>query len=175
MSRKIAITTPTGNVGSKVAARLAGEPGIELLLLIRDPARVQDLVDRGARAVATDLGSLDEVLAATQGVDALFWLTPQNFQEEEAIVAGYQRYGRIAAEAVNSMGFAERGRCTCQSEPTRCCRWPPPATSPASRLVSSSTRAGRGAELCPSSDPLTPRLQTRPGRSAKVSDGRWST
>ncbi len=102
MSRKIAITTATGNVGSKVAARLAGEPGVELLLLVRDPARVQDLVDRGARAVATDLGSLDEVLAATQGVDALFWLTPQNFQEEEAIVAGYQRYGRIAAEAVKT-------------------------------------------------------------------------
>ncbi len=102
MSRRIAITTPTGNVGSKVAARLAGKPGIELVLLVRDPTRVQDLVDRGARAVATDLGSLDDVLAATEGADALFLLTPQTFREDEPIVAGYQRYGRIAAEAVKA-------------------------------------------------------------------------
>ena len=112
MSLKIAITTPTGNIGSKVAALLVGKPGIELVLLARDPSRVQQLVDRGARAVAADLSSLEDVLVATQGVDALFWLTPQNFHKDEPIVAGYQRYGRIAAEAVKANGI---GRVVHQS------------------------------------------------------------
>ena len=106
MSRRIAMTTPTGNVGSKVSARLVETPGIELVLLVRDPARVQDLVDRGARAVATDLARLDDVLTATNGADALFWLTPQNFHNDEPIVSGYQRYGRIAAEAVKTNGIS---------------------------------------------------------------------
>ena len=103
MTRKIAITTPTGNTGRALTARLldANEnKQLEIVLLARDPGKVRAFTERGARV---EKGSLDDaafVARATEGVDALFWLTPQNFEPGEEVRAGYNRYGRIAAEAV---------------------------------------------------------------------------
>ncbi len=56
-------------------------------------ARCAEFTERGARV---ENGSLDDaafVARATQGVDALFWLTPQNFEAGEEVRAGYERYG----------------------------------------------------------------------------------
>ncbi len=108
MTTKIAITTPTGKNGSALTKRLldvAKENQLEIVLLARDPEKVREFTERGARV---ERGSQDDgafVARATEGVDALFWLTPQNFEPGEEVRAGYNRYGRVAAEAVKRNGI----------------------------------------------------------------------
>ncbi len=108
MTTKIAITTPTGKSGRYLTERLLDavtEKQLEIVLLARDPERVRSFTERGARV---EKGSLDDagfVARATEGVDALYWLTPQNFEPGEEVRAGYNRYGRIAAEAVKGNGI----------------------------------------------------------------------
>ena len=109
MTTKIAITTPTGKNGRALTKRLldvANENQLEIVLLARDSEKVREFSDRGARV---EKGSLDDavfVARVTAGVDALFWLTPQNFEPGEEVRAGYNRYGRIAAEAVKQNGIS---------------------------------------------------------------------
>ena len=108
MTTKIAITTPTGKNGRAVTERLldvASEKHLEILLLARDPEKVRDFTERGA---TVEQGSLDDagfVARATKGVDALFWITPANFEPGEEVRAGYGRYGRVAAEVVKANGI----------------------------------------------------------------------
>jgi len=108
MTTKIAITTPTGKNGSALTKRLldaAKENQLEIVLLARDPEKVREFTERGARV---EKGSQDDgafVARATEGVDALFWATPQNFEAGEEVRAGYNRYGRVAAEAVKRNGI----------------------------------------------------------------------
>ena len=108
MTTKITITTPTGKSGRYLTERLLDavtEKQLEIVLLARDPERVRSFTERGARV---EKGSLDDagfVARATEGVDALYWLTPQNFKPGEEVRAGYNRYGRIAAEAVKGNGI----------------------------------------------------------------------
>ena len=108
MTTKIAITTPTGKNGRALTKRLldvAKENQLEIVLLARDPEKVSEFSERGARVEKGNLNDAVFVARATAGVDALFWLTPQNFEPGEEVRAGYNRYGRIGAEAVKRNGI----------------------------------------------------------------------
>ncbi len=98
---KIAITTPTGKNGSALAKRLldaAEENPLEIVLLARDPQKVLEFTERGAQVEKGNLDDAAFVGRATEGVDALFWVTPAYFEPGEEVRAGYNRYGRIGAE-----------------------------------------------------------------------------
>lgn len=99
---KIAVTTPTGNVGRHVVAMLI-RAGVRPTVLARDPGRidagVRDLVD----AVTVDLGDGDAVVAATADVDTLLWIDPPN--EAPDPIAEYARIGGNAARAVTANGI----------------------------------------------------------------------
>ncbi|MCA8913539.1 MAG: NmrA family NAD(P)-binding protein [Planctomycetes bacterium] len=98
---KIAITTPTGHIGSGLVQHLLDKGGHELTLLCRDPEKVKQFTDKGAKAVQGDLSDGGYVTRATEGADLLFWLTPPKFDEPD--FRAYQnRMGDIAAEAVRS-------------------------------------------------------------------------
>ena len=100
---KVAIVTPTGNIGSKLAPRLL-EAGAELILLCRDPKKVSALAARGARVEVGDLKDGDYVARAAQGADALFWLNPPDFSTPD-VHALQASLGRNAAEAVRKNGI----------------------------------------------------------------------
>lgn len=72
---RIAVTTPTGNVGRHVVAALV-RAGVRPRVLPREP----DRLDAGTRsevdAVPVDQYDADAVVAATDDVDALFWVDP---------------------------------------------------------------------------------------------------
>jgi uncharacterized protein YbjT (DUF2867 family) len=72
---QIAVTTPTGNVGSHVTAMLV-RSGIRPRLLLRDPDRLAPELRAHADPVRVDQYDTDQVVAATQDVDALFWVDP---------------------------------------------------------------------------------------------------
>jgi uncharacterized protein YbjT (DUF2867 family) len=98
----IAVTTPTGNVGRHVVGSLL-RAGVRPRLLLRDPAKLPPEVAAEVDAVAVDQGDEDAVLAATAGVDALFWVDPPT--EASDPVAEYRRVGAIAARAVVENGI----------------------------------------------------------------------
>lgn len=98
---KIAITTPTGNIGHRAVERLLEIGGHDLVLLCRKPETVKDFTDKGAAVVQGDLADQDYVVRATEGADALFWLTPPRFDAED-FRRHQTRMGESAAKAIRA-------------------------------------------------------------------------
>ena len=98
----ILVTTPTGNIGSRVTARLIEERA-DVSVFARKP----DALPEGVRAHATvhqgDLNNPDDLAAALEGADALFFLIPPNMQTE-AWRAWQRQIAENAAEAVRQTG-----------------------------------------------------------------------
>jgi uncharacterized protein YbjT (DUF2867 family) len=97
---RIAITTPSGHIGSKVTELLL-EAQADLVLLTRNPSKVERFSSRGVPVL---VGSLDDaafVTAATKKVDALLWVTPPNYASPD--LRDFQRRcGRAAAQAIQA-------------------------------------------------------------------------
>jgi uncharacterized protein YbjT (DUF2867 family) len=106
---RIAVTTPTGNVGRHVVRALV-RAGTRPLLLLRDPSRVdpdlRDLVD----TAPIDQFDVDRTVAATEGVDALFWVDPTVGGEDP--LAAYAKATEAVTAAVTRNGI---GRVVFQS------------------------------------------------------------
>ncbi|MEV6595885.1 NAD(P)H-binding protein [Actinoplanes sp. NPDC051346] len=100
----IAVTTPTGNVGSRVA-RLLVQAGERPRLLVRDAAKLPADLRPHVEVAEGDL--LDEafVTDAVRGVDALFWASPESFGSPDPL-ADMVRMGANAAVAVRAAGVA---------------------------------------------------------------------
>ncbi|OPC78147.1 NmrA family transcriptional regulator [Embleya scabrispora] len=78
---QIAVTTPTGNVGRHVVAMLV-RAGLRPRVLLRDPGRLAPELRDHVDAVRVDQFEADTVVAATEGVDALFWVDPTTGGED---------------------------------------------------------------------------------------------
>ncbi|MGQ0613399.1 MAG: NmrA family NAD(P)-binding protein [Planctomycetaceae bacterium] len=96
----IAVTTPTGHIGRVVAAHLLDE-GEAVTLLVRDAAKVEDLVKRGATFKIGELTDAAYVTEATRGCKALFWVTPPDYAVKD-LRAFQRRCGDAAAKAVRA-------------------------------------------------------------------------
>ncbi len=95
---KIAVNTPTGNIGRVVTDQLL-DAGVNVVLLARNPDKVKQFVERGATVFEGNLDDADFVVSATKDVDALFWLTPADIAAED--FRGYQRkLGKVVAQAI---------------------------------------------------------------------------
>jgi uncharacterized protein YbjT (DUF2867 family) len=74
----IAVTTPTGNVGSHVV-RMLCHAGVRPRLLLRNPERLDaDVRDQVELAVG-DQRDADYVAESTRGIDAVFWVHPDDW------------------------------------------------------------------------------------------------
>lgn len=99
----IFLTTPTGNIGSRVAANLVAA-GADFAVLARDPARLDPAVRERARVVQGSLEDAELLVEATAGAGALFLLIPPVYHTEDW--AGFQRgIAANAAEAVRRNGI----------------------------------------------------------------------
>ena len=97
---KIAITTPTGHVGSAVADSLLDFGGdIRVKLLARRPDKLRRFTDRGAEVLIGSQDDADFLTRATQDVDAFFWVTPLAYGSDD-LRAFQNRLGKAAATAV---------------------------------------------------------------------------
>lgn len=109
---RIAVTTPTGHVGRHLA-RMLVRAGVRPLLLARDPSRLPaDLLPYVdvAQADSRDPG---EVVAAVEGVGALYWVDPPAQSEDpltdyaratEAVVAAVREGGARRVVLQSSVG-----------------------------------------------------------------------
>jgi uncharacterized protein YbjT (DUF2867 family) len=96
----IVITTPTGNIGAVVTRKVL-EAGEKPVLIARDPAKVQEFVDRGAIVIQGSHDDAAFLTEATRGAEALFVLTPTDYQMTD-IRAFYGRFARAAAQAATA-------------------------------------------------------------------------
>jgi uncharacterized protein YbjT (DUF2867 family) len=98
----ILVTTPTGNIGSRVTARLIEERA-DVSVFARKP----DALPEGVRAHATvhqgDLNNTNDLIAALEGADALFFLIPPNMQTD-AWRDWQRQIAKNAAEAIRQTG-----------------------------------------------------------------------
>jgi uncharacterized protein YbjT (DUF2867 family) len=96
---KISLTTPTGNIGSKLAEILLQTPDVQLTVLARDPKKVEHLAARGVRVVAgnqLDPTSVDNTVA---GTEVLFWLSGIDYTTTD-LRAHYNRFADAAVTAL---------------------------------------------------------------------------
>ena len=100
---RIAVTTPTGNVGGHVVTGLV-RAGVRPLVLSRDPARLDPALVDWIDPVVVDQGDEAAVVEATQGVDALYWVNPPSQGDDP--VADYAGFGAHAARAVTKNRIA---------------------------------------------------------------------
>ncbi len=97
---RIAVTTPTGNIG-KVVTNYLLDAGAQVTLLVRNPEKVKEFADRGATVFQGLQDDKDFVTRATQGVDALFWLTPPDYLSTD-FRKHYNRIGQAGAAAIRA-------------------------------------------------------------------------
>jgi uncharacterized protein YbjT (DUF2867 family) len=95
---KIAVTAPSGHIGSLVADYLL-DAGADVRLLARHPDKLTRLINRGAGVAEGGLEHDSYVVESTRGVDALFWVTPSNLRTSD-LRAFQNSVGRAAAEAI---------------------------------------------------------------------------
>ena len=81
---KIAVTTPTGHIGSKLANILLDRKS-DVTLIARHPEKVKDLASRGAKVIAGEHSDPAIVEQAVRGADALFWLTPAEMTSHDPL------------------------------------------------------------------------------------------
>lgn len=100
----IAVTTPTGNVGSRVVQLLI-QAGERPLLLVRDAAKLDRALLPYVEVAEGNL--LDEafLILALKDADRLLWVTPEDFASADPL-ADMIRMGANAAAAVRANGVA---------------------------------------------------------------------
>lgn len=98
----IAVTTPTGHVGSAVTDFLLDFGGdIHVKLLGRRPEKLKDFVRRGVETAIGAQDDADYLVKATKGIDALFWATPPSYGSDD-LRAFQNRLGMAAATAIRT-------------------------------------------------------------------------
>ncbi|MFD0905242.1 NmrA family NAD(P)-binding protein [Actinomadura sediminis] len=80
----IAVTTPTGQVGSRVV-RLLLQAGVRPRVLVRDPARLDDATRERVDVRQGDLTDAAYVRKATAGARTVFWVDPTPHTSEDPI------------------------------------------------------------------------------------------
>lgn len=100
---KIAVTTPQGNVGRHLTQMLV-RAGVRPVLLTRHPENVPADIAEHAELVRADTREPSQVVSATAGVDALYWVDPP--AESADPLADYRRATRsvVAAVEANRIG-----------------------------------------------------------------------
>ncbi|WP_091228988.1 NAD(P)H-binding protein [Microbacterium sp. 3J1] len=106
---RIAVTTPNGNVARHLT-RMLVRAGIRPLLLSRHPEQIDDELIPFVDVARADSHDADEVVAATRGVDAVYWVDPSVMSEDP--LADYARATDALVRAVVENGI---GRVVFQS------------------------------------------------------------
>jgi uncharacterized protein YbjT (DUF2867 family) len=96
----IVITAPTGNTGGRIAQQLIAA-GEEVAVLVRDPARLADVIRQNATIYQGSVDDPEALTQATQNADALYLVVPYNFGTSH-LRQWQQQVGEAAATAMTT-------------------------------------------------------------------------
>jgi uncharacterized protein YbjT (DUF2867 family) len=96
---KITITTPSGNIGSKLADILLNSADAQVTVLARTPSKVEHLALRRARVVAGDQLDAAALDKAVDGADVLFWAVGMDYSAAN-VRARYNQFADAASGAL---------------------------------------------------------------------------
>jgi uncharacterized protein YbjT (DUF2867 family) len=96
---KITITTPSGNIGSKLADILLNSADAQVTVLARTPGKVEHLSLRRARVVAGDQLDAAALDKAVDGADVLFWAVGMDYTAAN-VRARYNQFADAASGAL---------------------------------------------------------------------------
>ena len=103
---KIAVTTPSGHVGSAVTDFLLDFGGnVQVRLLGRRADKLAGSIKRGAETAIGAQDDADYLVKATQGVNALFWATPPGYGSDN-VRAFQNRIAAAGAKAIETNQIA---------------------------------------------------------------------
>ncbi len=104
MNNRVLVTGATGRIGSAVAAQLL-EKGVPTRAMVhRDDARSARLRDLGAEVVVADMFDIQQVAAAMDRVDRLYFNPPYHPHALDSAVAFAVAARRTGVEAVVALG-----------------------------------------------------------------------
>lgn len=98
---KIVVTTPTGNIGSKLVPILL-DRGAELTVIARHPEKVKKLASRGVKVVKGEHSDASVLKQALQDADSLFFLIPSAYDSHDPI-GDYRKFGEAAASVISQI------------------------------------------------------------------------
>jgi NAD(P)H dehydrogenase (quinone) len=104
MNHRVLITGATGRIGGAVAAQLLEKGVITRVMVHRDDARSARLRKLGAEVVVADMFDIQQVTAAVDGVDRLFFNPPYHPHVLDSAVAFAVAARRAGVEAVVAHG-----------------------------------------------------------------------
>jgi uncharacterized protein YbjT (DUF2867 family) len=94
----IVITTPTGNIGSRVLKQLL-EAGADVSVIVRQPEKLSDSIRSRVKVHRGSLTDVGLVTKALQGAKAMLWVTPPDFTHPD-VAAYHNDMGIVAATAI---------------------------------------------------------------------------
>jgi uncharacterized protein YbjT (DUF2867 family) len=100
---KIAIAAASGNIGRRTAEKVI-RAGAETILLSRRPEQFAALIAQGAIVKSISSDDAPGLIAATENVDALFWLTPPKL-DVSSLSDWYTQTAMTEATAVRENGI----------------------------------------------------------------------
>ncbi len=98
----IVVTTPTGNIGSKVVQHLL-DAGEAVRVVARDPEKLAPAVRAKVEVVQGSTDDEDVLSRALEGAESLFWVVPPSFQDK-GDTDYYLRFTRPMCRALQSRG-----------------------------------------------------------------------
>lgn len=101
----VVLTTPTGNIGSKVLAGLAST-GQLLRLIVRDPAKLPVDLPNTVEIIQGRTDGPATLTRALTGARAFFWCQPDTPTAKDYLKA-YDEWSRIALEAIMATGVSQ--------------------------------------------------------------------
>ena len=93
------ITTPTGNIGSRILRNLVQQGTYSLRVLVRNPGKLPPQIKQSVEVIEGNHNDSLTLTRALEGVDAMFWCQPDSITEED-YYGFYRDFASAGCEAI---------------------------------------------------------------------------
>lgn len=100
--QSIVLTTPTGNIGSKILKALIEEPTVSLILIVRNSESIPKEIAEKCQIIIGAIQDEGVLEKALKHADTLFWCTPPPDRTSQNIQLHYQSFAELVATRISN-------------------------------------------------------------------------